>query len=232
MTSPFQFKYPFPPQAQPSTPTPSTPLSARQFILPRRLSATPQSSLSAASQRITEDIDDDEEQQTPRKRTRYPSIHDSSSEDEEIDFDSNLRTSTSHADETLLPKRPPVIVPQQTPDSDAIDTSPSRRKMFQPHGLAAFASKIIHEYTAQSSVAVPGLDEEDTVVLMEIKVIDGGMGYMCQADSPQGKIIVFLLVNNGLPIPRKVRKGDVISISNAVRLDTTWICTSWRHKNQ
>jgi hypothetical protein len=230
MTSPFQFKYPFPPQVQPSTPTtPSTPLSARQFIIPSRTSATPQSSLAVGSQRITDDIDDEDFGDSAAcKKARHSSIHEFSSDEEEIDFDFDPRPSIPLPQDT--PKRPPVILPDRMPDSDAIEFSPSRHKRFKPDGLASFASRIIHEYNARGSVALPGIDKEDNVAIVECKAMEGGQGWICQADSAQGSVILILLASNVLSIARKVRKGDTISISNAIRLDTTWICTLWRHK--
>src|SRR5271154_849417 len=100
MTSPFRFKYPLPPQTQTSTPTtPSTQLSARNFILSHRKSNAPSSSVPSLP---NEDIDEvDADSHLPRKRTRYSPTIDISS-DEEDDFTIPRDSSTF---ETPIKKR-------------------------------------------------------------------------------------------------------------------------------
>src|SRR5271167_3290391 len=112
MTSPFRFKHPLPPQTQSSTPlTPSTQLSARNFILPHRRLSTPASSTPSGSPPTTDDIDDSYgHEDLPRKKTRYSSFHDISSDDDR-DGENADRHPPSLL-ETPVTKRPPVILPQ------------------------------------------------------------------------------------------------------------------------
>lgn len=224
MTSPFRFKHPFPPQASSSNPsTPSTQLSARNFVLSHGYSTAPASSLSSASQ-IDDDIEDPYEHAAlPRKRKRYSSFHDISSDGED-DF-SSLQPGPALG--TPITKRPPVILPQPNPESPTIELSPSRRQPFQPNGLAAYTAKIIHEHTAASSVALPRFDQEDVIIITQSKIAEGGIGWIC---STQGTINVLLLKPKGLSTTKQVSKGDCISISNPVKFDTIWICSSWQHK--
>src|SRR5579859_4504875 len=178
MTSPFRFKYPFPPQAQPSTPsTPSSQLSARNFKLPNRPWNTPTPSLPSGVAHSYDDIDDppSDEEEFPRKRTRYSSVHDVASDNEEQDM---LYAPPSSVAETPIMKRPPVLLPQPPPDSPPIEFSPSRRQPFLPKGLAAHAAKLIHEHSALSSVSLPRLDQDDNVIITEIKPADGA-GMIC-----------------------------------------------------
>lgn len=229
MTSPFRFKHPLPPQTQLSTPlTPSAQLSARNFILPHRLSSTPASSLPLDSPLKTpDDIDDfDGQDDFPRKRTRYSSFHDiSSDDDEDVPRPSSVF-------ETPVMKRPPVILPQPTPESPTIDFSPSRRQSFQPNGLAAYAATIIHEHSAISSVAVPRLDQEHRITVVESRMAEGGVGWICRVNSSEEIKIVLLLLPKGPSTTKRINNGDVLSISNPVKLDTIWICASWHHISQ
>lgn len=229
MTSPFKFKYPLPPQAQPSTPsTPSTQLSARNFILSHRQSSTPVSSLPTASPGSDDDIDDPYVHNIPRKRPRLSSLHDLSSDDNDELED----VAPSSMTDTPITKRPPVILPQPSPPSPQIDFSPSRRQPFQPNGLAAYTARIIHEHSALSSVALPHLDQEDDVIVNESKMGEAGVGYICQVETLDGTTKnVLLLTPKVLNPTPKVNNGDMISISNAVKLDSTWICASWHHKH-
>ena len=225
MTSPFKFKYPLPPQAQPSTP--STQLSARNFILSHRPSSTPVSSLPPASPEADDDIDDPYVSGIPRKRQRLSSFHDIPSDDDEELGD----VASSSMIDTPVAKRPPVILPQPSPQSPTIDFSPSRRQLFQPNGLAVYTARIIHEHSALSSVALPHFDQEDHVNVCESKMAEGGVGYICRVDTREGTTNnVLLLTPKVLTPSRKVNDGDTISISNAVKLDTIWICASWHHK--
>lgn len=229
MTSPFRFKYPFPSQVQPSTP--STQLSARNFLLPNRLSNTPSSSLPSTAPHVNEDIDDslsDDALDIPRKRTRYSSAQDVLSDDDDGD---NLFPAATSAIDTPAPKRPPVILPQPSPESPPIDFSPSRRQAFQPNGLAAFAAKIIHEHNALSSVSVPRLDEEDVVTVTESRTAEGDVGWICRVDTSTGTVVVLFLSQKGLKMTQHIDVGDCLSISNPVKHETVWICSSWHHKS-
>lgn len=225
MTSPFKFKYPLPPQVQPTTPsTPSTQLSARNFILSHRQPNTPASSVTIVSP--GDDIDDSDVHNVRRKRRRFSSFHAITSDDDEELVDA---TSSSVTD-TPVTKRPPVILPQPSPQSPTIDFSPSRRQPFQPNGLAAYTARIIHEHSALSSVALPHLDREDDVVVTKRKLAEG-VGYICLVETEERMSInVLLLTPKGLNSWRNVDTGDTISISNAVKLDPIWICASWHHK--
>ena len=229
MTSPFRFKHPLRPQTQSfTTTTPSSQLSARNFLLSHRPSSTPASSLPSASLPPTDDIDDPYgADDLPRKRTRYSSFHDISSDEE----DDNVPAPPSVL-ETPVMKRPPVILPQPSPESPTIDFSPSRRQPFQPNGLAAYAARIIHEHSALSSVAVPRLDQEDTITVVESKLAEGGVGWICRATSLQETTTVLLLTPKGLSTTTQINNGDTLSISNAIKLDTIWICASWHFPSQ
>jgi hypothetical protein len=226
MASPFRFKYQLPPQGKPSTP-----LSARNFILSNRPSSTPAFSLPSGSQVVTDDIDDSYAPAIPRKRKRYASFHDLSS-DEDDELSVNLSVSPTSTLDTPVTKRPPVILPQPTPESPKLDFSPSRRKAFQPNGLAAYTAKIIHEHSALSSVVVPRLDAEESVTIEECKMAEGEVGRICRLRSSEGnQTVALLLTPKGLPIPKEVKEGELLSISSAVKLETLWICTSWRHNS-
>jgi len=228
MTSPFRFKYPFPPQAQPSTPsTPSSQLSARNFILPSRPWNTPTSSVPSGVATASDDIDDppSDEEDIPRKRTRYSSVHDFASDNE----DEDRFAPPSSVPDTPVVKRPPVILPQPSPDSAPIEFSPSRRQPYQPNGLVAHAARLIHEHSAVSSVAVPRLDQDDTVIVTEIKPADGA-GTICRVDMSLGSRVILLVASKGLSASKQVEVGDCLSISNAIKLDKIWICSSWHHK--
>jgi len=225
MTSPFKFKYPLPPQAQAQPLTPSTQLSARNFLLSHRPSSTPVSSLPPESPRAGDDIDDPYAHDIPRKRQRVSSFHDISSDDDEL-----ADVAPSSIMDTPVTKRPPVILPQPSPQSPTIDFSPSRRQPFQPNGLAAYTGNIIHEHNALSSVALPHLDQEDHVIVNDSKMAEGGVGYICRVETREGTTYsVLLLTPKTLAPSRNVNDGDMISISNAVKLDTIWICASWHH---
>jgi hypothetical protein len=229
MTSPFRFKYPFPSQVQPTTP--STQLSSRNFLLPNRLSYTPSSSLPSTAPHVNDEIDDslsDDALDIPRKRTRYSSVHDVLSDDDDGD---NLFPISTSAIETPMPKRPPVILPLPSPESPPIDFSPSRRQAFQPNGLAAFTAKIIHEHNALSSVSVPRLDQEDTVSVTESRTAEGDVGWICRVNTSTGTAIVLFLVQKGLAMAKEIDVGDCLAVSNPVKRDTIWICSSWHHKS-
>ena len=224
MTSSFNFKRPLPQQAPPSTPL--TQLSARNFILPRRQSSTP-NSVSVDLRQVNDDIDDlpDNENHFSRKRTRYAAFDDIFSEDE-----GEHGIFQPSVFETPVSKRPPVILPQPTPESPSTDLSPSRRQSFQPNGLAAYMAKVIEEHDAVSSVAIPYLDQEVTYTIAESKATEGGVGWICRINSLDEPHIALLLRPKGLGISKEVKEGDLISVSNAVKLDAIWICASWRHK--
>jgi hypothetical protein len=220
MASPFRFKYPLPSQTQPSTPSQ---LSARNFILSHRPN-TPASSLpsaSAPSAAVNDDIDEDPEtNDPPHKRTRYSPVDIDADNDD--DFVGLLPTPV----ETPRVRRPPVRLPPAPPDSPPIDFSPSRRQPSLPNGLASYTAKIIHEHSAPSKVAVPRLDQQDSIIVTAVRTAEGGVGYICYGES---EITVLLLSPKGLSLPNPVRVGDCISLSNPLKLDTLWICTSWHH---
>jgi hypothetical protein len=220
MASPFRFKYPLASQTQPTTPSQ---LSARNFLLSRI--TTPVSSVPSASQHlatVADDIDDppSDNEDLPRKRTRYSPV------DDNVDFDDDTTFALPSTADTARIKRPPVILPQAPPDSPPIDFSPSRRQSFLPNGLAASTAKLIHEHHAFSSVSVPRLDRDDIITITAVRTAEGGTGYICSIDS---QTTVFLLTPKGFSLTNPVRVGDCISLSNAVKLDTLWICTSWHH---
>jgi hypothetical protein len=228
MTSPFRFKHPLP-QPQSSTPlTPSTQLSARNFILPHRRSSAPASSIPSGSPPPTDDVDDPfDHEDLPRKRTRYSTFHDISSDDDGDDENAHRHPPSSL--ETPVTKRPPVILPQPTPESPTMDFSPSRRQPFLPSGLAAYTARIIHEHAAVSSVAVPRLDQEDRITVIESRMAEGRIGWICRVSSSEKERIVLLLMLKGLPTTKQISNGDSLSISNPIKLDTIWICASWHH---
>jgi hypothetical protein len=227
MTSPFRFKYPFPSQAQPTTP--STQLSARNFLLPNRFSNTPSSSVPSASPHVNDDIDDplSDDDDIPRKRTHYSSVHEVVSDDEDGYIPLSVSTS---AMETPVAKRPPVILPQPSPESPPIDFSPSRKQPFQPNGLAAFTAKIIHEHNALSSVAVPRFDQVDTVTVTESRSAEGEAGWICRVNTSTGTTLALFLAPKGLSTSKYIDVGDCLFVSNPVKLETIWICSSWQHK--
>ena len=229
MTSPFRFKHPLQPQTQSFAPTtPSTQLSARNFLLSHRPSSTPAPSLPSGSPSTTDDIDDPYgANDLPRKRTRYSSFHDISSDEEDNDIPAHPSVL-----ETPVMKRPPVILPQPSPESPMIDFSPSRRQPFRPNGLAAYMARIIHEHGALSSVAVPRLDQEDTITVIESKMAEGGIGWICRVTSSQETKTVLLLTPKELSTATHINNGDTVSISNAIKLDPIWICASWHFPSQ
>jgi hypothetical protein len=229
MTSPFRFKHPLRPQTQSFTPeTPSNQLSARNFLLSHRPSSTSAASLPSGSPPTTDDIDDPcGADDLPRKRTRYLAFHDISSDEEDDNIPAHYP-----ALETPIMKRPPVILPQPSPESPSMDFSPSRRQSFQPNGLAAYTARIIHEHSALSSVAVPRLDQEDSITVIESKMAVGGVGWICRVTSSQGTKTVLLLTPKGLSMTTQINNGDILSISNAVKLDTIWICATWHFPSQ
>jgi hypothetical protein len=218
MASPFRFKYPLPSQTQPTTPSQ---LSARNFLLSHR-TTTPVSSV--PSQHFAaeaDDIDDppSDNEDPPRKRTRYSPV-------DNVDFDDDTTFALPSTADTARIKRPPVLLPQAPPDSPPIDFSPSRRQSFLPNGLAATTARLIHEHHALSSVSVPRLDRDDIITITAVRIAEGGTGYICSIDS---QTTVLLLTPKGFSLTNPVRVGDCISLSNAVKLDTLWICTSWHH---
>jgi len=223
MTSPFQFKYPFPPQTKPTTP--STHLSAHNFLLQSRSGTTPSSSVQPTSSGFVDDIDDpaSEDDGLPRKRTRYSEVHDFSSEDDE-----DMPPTLSSVVTPPTVKRPPVILPQPAPDSPPADFSPSRRQPFQPNGLATYVSKLIHEHNALSSVALPHLDREDLVTIEEMRAAEGGVGWICAVATKTGSMTLLLITPKGHSAARQVNVGDTLAISNVTKLESIWICTSWR----
>src|SRR5579859_2585274 len=229
MTSPFRFKYPFPPQAQLSTPLApsSSQLSARNFIIPNQPWNTPTSSAPAGPKHGDDDIDDplSDEGHLPRKRTRHSPVHDVTSDSDSEDI--SVAPPSSVAD-TPLVKRPPVILPHPTPESPPIDFSPSRRQPFLPNGLATYMAKLIQEHNALSSVPLLHLDQEDRITVTETKPADGA-GTICRVNISTESVIVLFLASKGLSTSKQIRVGDTLSISNAIKLDKLWICSSWHH---
>lgn len=224
MTPPFQFKHPFPPpQTQPTTP--STHLSAHNFLLQPRSGTTPSSSTLPTSSGVVDDIDDpaSDNDELPRKKTRYSAVHDFSSDEDE-----DIPPTLSSVVTPPTVKRPPVILPQPAPDSPPVDFSPSRRQHFQPNGLAACMLKIIHEHNALSSVALPHLDREDLVTIEETRAVEGGVGWICAVTTIAGSMTLLLIAPKGHSAPRQVNVGDTLAISNVTKLESIWICTSWR----
>jgi hypothetical protein len=219
MTSPFKFKYPFPSQTQPNTL--STQLSPRNFIL-RPLVNTP-SSLTQSSNVLNDDIDDNLSD-LPRKRVRRSSIQDFSSSDEE-----ELPPTIHPGLVTPTTRRPPVLLQPPSPESSSVDFSPSRRHKFLANGLAAYFSRVAHEFSALSSVAMPSLDREDVVVVEEVVPAEGGLGWICRVSGAEGEITLLLVESKGLSMPRKVSAGNSIAFTNAVKLKTVWLCPSWRN---
>jgi hypothetical protein len=229
MNSPsFPFKHPFPTIAQPTTPsTTSTQLSARNFVLSHRRQPTPASSIPSVSPAFlpSDDIEDRLETPVLRKRIRKDTFHELSSEEE-----GDVAPPRSSGLETSVSKRPPVIVPQVSPASSNVEFSPSRKGGFLANGLAEYATKIIRDFRAVSSVAVPRLDHEDKVKIIDSKLSEGGLGWMCRVSSSEGRIKVMLFLRpTGLTTITQVKNGDTIAISNVVELDDTWICGSWRY---
>lgn len=225
MTSPFRFKYPFPQQTQPNTP--STQLSARNFLLHPHSLRTPSSSSTRTSAGAVDDIDDpgSDHDHLPRKRTRYSFVQEFSSDD-----DDELPAQPPSATVTPI-KRPPVILPQPTPDSPPVDFSPSRRQTFHPNGLAAYTAKIIHEHNALASVSIPHLDWEDLVTVREIRQTEGSVGWICRIRGNSGEAIILLIAPKGMAQSMNVNVGDTLAVSNVIKTESIWICTSWRPHN-
>jgi hypothetical protein len=224
---PFCFKHPLPAQAQSSTPsTPSTQLSARNFILAQRRQQTPaSSSASAASYIPSKDdiVDPLYESPISRKRKQKDSFHDISSE-EEGDV-----ASPRSGSETPINKRPPFIVPLVSPITPATEISPSRKRGFLATGLAKYADRVIHAHRAVSSVSLPYFDYEDKVRVLESKLSAEGVGWMCRVDSSEETKVIFFLKPTSLLLPALIKDGDLIAISNFVQVYDVWICGAWHH---
>jgi len=221
MASPFRFRLPLPSEQQS---TPKTQLAARNFLLPRRPPSTPVSSTTSESFPLTDDIAEEvsDEDELPRKRPRKSSVDELSSDGDAESTDIPRLTGYR----TPLPRPPPVILPQQTPESPPIDFSPSRSRKFQPNGLAAYTAQIVQEYEALSSVAVLRVDKEEVVKVEDSKSLEGEVGWICSIRS-EAELVVVLLSPKRSPESRGVRKGDSISISNPIKLDGLWFCAKW-----
>jgi hypothetical protein len=129
-----------------------------------------------------------------------------------------------------MAKRPPVILPQPSPESPPIDFSPSRKQPFQPNRLAAFTAKKIHEHNALSSVAVPRFDQDDMVTVIELRTAEGEAGWICRVETSTGTTLALFLAPKGLSTSKYIDVGDDLSVSNPVKLENIWICSSWQHK--
>jgi len=227
MTSPFRFKHPAASQAEPPIPS-ATQLSARNFILSHRHRPTPAPFRPASSSPFAakEDIDDPFDETLSRKRSRIHSFHEISSE-EEGDVASLRSTS-----ETPVSKRPPVIIPQVSPNSPNIELSPSHTRRFLANGLAEYTSKIVDGHRAVSSVALPRLDHEDKVEIIDSKLSEGGLGWICRVKTSEETRVIFFMKPTKLTTTAPMKTGDLIAISNSVKVDDIWICGSWHHTSE
>jgi hypothetical protein len=230
MTSPFRFKYPFPAQTQPTTS--STQLSARNFVLQSRSLRTPSSSsYTVVSTDNIEDIDDtgSEHEELPRKRGRYSSIQELSSDEDDPALPP-LSSVTDSLHITTPVKRPPVILPHAIPDSPPVDFSPSRRQPFQPNGLVAYTAQLIHENNALSSVTIPQLDRQDMVNVLELQQAEGDVGWICRVQVTSGEPTILLIASKRMTSSTRVNIGDTLAVSNPIKTESVWICSSW-HRN-
>ena len=228
MTSPFRFKHPA--ASQPQLPTLSaTQLSARNFIVSNRRQPTPASSRPSSSPPLaTKDDIDDSFDETPlsRKRSRIDSFHEISSEEE------GYVESFRSALETPIKKRPSVLVPQVSPDSPNIELSPSHTGRFLPNGLAEYTSRIVDGHRAISSVAVPRLDHEDNVQIIDSRLSEGGLGCICRVNTSEETRLIFFVKPTSLTTTAPMKTGDLVAISNSVKVDDTWICGSWHYTSE
>jgi hypothetical protein len=229
MTSPsFRFKHPLSTQAPSSTPsTPSTQLSARNFIFAQRRQPTPASSYASATSNLhsKDDIVDpfDEIPISRNKRKRRDSSHDVWSE-EEGDV-----ASPRSGSETPIHRRPPVIVPHVSPNTPTAELSPSRKRDFLATGLAKYADSVIRAHRAVSSVSLPYLDYEEKVRILDSKLSDGGVGWMCRVDFSEETRVILFLKPTSLTLQTQIQCGDLIAISNSAQVDDIWICGAWHH---
>jgi len=228
MTSPFRFKHPAAGQAELPTPS-ATQLSARNFILSHRHQPTPASFRPASSSPFAakDDIDDPfDEIPLSRKRSRVDSFHEISSE-EEGDV-----ASVPSILETPISKRPPVLVPQVSPDSPNIELSPSHTGRFLANGLAEYTTKIVDGHRAVSSVALPRLDHEDKVQIIDSKLSEGGLGWICRVNTSEETKVIFFVKPTRLTTTAAMKTGELIAISNSVKVNDIWISSSWHYTSE
>jgi hypothetical protein len=230
MTSPsFRFKHPLSTQAQSSAAsTPSTQLSARNFIVAQQRQPTPASSSASTTLILPgkDDIVDPIDDPISRnKRRRRDSTHDHDiSSEEEGDV-----TSTRSGSDTPIHKRPPVIVPHVSPNTHGVELSPSRKRGFLATGLAKYADRVIRGHRAVSSVSLPYLDYEEKVRILDSKLSDGGVGWMCRVDLSEEMRVILLLKPTSSTLHKEINCGDSIAISNFAKVDDIWICGAWHH---